>query len=236
MLGATGYVGGHVMYRLQQSSLAKLHLSYLVRDSQKASQLSKSYPGVEIIQGDLDDANLLEKEARKAGVVLNLAATGPASAIVKGIQEREMPATLFAAAEIAQGRYSQLNQEVHDDLKDSEKIRKTIRSNPMHVVENIIISQLARVRTALSFGELSNLITAEAHSQEIIKDPEIKEEIDAGKANSMSGHAAVLWATNAVIKSSQSQAQLGWTPKASQFSNETATIVESEAESQRSHT
>lgn len=72
LTGATGFVGGDVLYRLQQSDLAKSHISCLVRDSHKAQQLSESYPDVEVIQGDLDDSDLLEREGSKADVVLSL--------------------------------------------------------------------------------------------------------------------------------------------------------------------
>ena len=72
LTGATGYVGGDVFYRLQQSSLAKSHMfSCLVRDPDKAKELSEKYPRIEIIQGDLDDSDLIVKEARKADVVLS---------------------------------------------------------------------------------------------------------------------------------------------------------------------
>lgn len=47
----------------------------------------------------------------------------------------------------------------------------------------------------------------------------------------MSAHAAVLWGTNAVTKSSRSQAQLGWKPTAPELSSEIAAIVKSEAAS-----
>ena len=71
----------------------------------------------------------------------------------------------------------------------------------------------------------------EAHTQGLIADPVIKEEIDADKANSMSGRAAVLWGTNALIKSSRSQAQLGWIPKAPDLSSEIPNIVKGEGAS-----
>ncbi|KAL8924751.1 MAG: hypothetical protein Q9208_003840 [Pyrenodesmia sp. 3 TL-2023] len=94
LTGATGLVGGDVLYRLQQSSLSDSHISCLLRDPEKAQKLSESYPNVEIIQGNLDDSDLLEREASKADVVLNLAASdhvGAASAIAKGIQGRQDP-------------------------------------------------------------------------------------------------------------------------------------------------
>ncbi len=108
LTGATGYVGGDVLYRLRHSSLANSRLSCLVRDTSKARHLSDLYPHVEIIQGGLDDSELVEQETRKADVILSqfvpsssplvqaerpldLAATGhhgAASAIAKGLQGR----------------------------------------------------------------------------------------------------------------------------------------------------
>ena len=71
LTGATGYVGGDVLYRLQQSTLAKSQLACLIRDKSKAKHVSASYPNVDIVQGSLDDVDLVEQEARKADVVLS---------------------------------------------------------------------------------------------------------------------------------------------------------------------
>lgn len=56
---------------------------------------------------------------------------------------------MVAAADIAEGRYGQPSQEIYDDLKDIDEIKEIIRSNPKRVVENNLLSQPARVRTAL---------------------------------------------------------------------------------------
>ncbi len=56
---------------------------------------------------------------------------------------------MFAAAEIAQGRYGQKGHETYDDLEDIKEIKKVIQNNPKRVVENILMSQPAGVRTAL---------------------------------------------------------------------------------------
>lgn len=73
MTGATGYVDDDVFHRLQQSKLASSHIfSCLMRDSDKAKKLSEKYPKVEIVQSDLDDSDLIKKEARSADVVLSL--------------------------------------------------------------------------------------------------------------------------------------------------------------------
>ena len=55
---------------------------------------------------------------------------------------------MFAAAEIAEGIYGKPSKEVYDDLKDTIKIIDIIRNNPKRIVENILISQPAQVRTA----------------------------------------------------------------------------------------
>ena len=55
----------------------------------------------------------------------------------------------MAAAEIAEGRYGQPSQEIYDDVKDIDKIKEIIRSDPERVVENNLLSRPAGVRTAL---------------------------------------------------------------------------------------
>lgn len=55
----------------------------------------------------------------------------------------------MAAAEIAEGRYGQRGSEIYDDLRDIDRIKEIIRSNPKRVVENTLLSQPAEVRTAL---------------------------------------------------------------------------------------
>ena len=72
LTGVTGYAGDDVLHRLQRSSLPISSLACLVRDASKAKKLSWTYPGIEIVQGSLDDSDLVEQEARKADIVLNL--------------------------------------------------------------------------------------------------------------------------------------------------------------------
>jgi len=42
----------------------------LLRDKEKAEQVSNAYPKVRVVFGDLDSAALLEEEARKADIVV----------------------------------------------------------------------------------------------------------------------------------------------------------------------
>lgn len=66
--------------------------------------------------------------------------------------------------------------------------------------------------TEKAFGDLSALITKEAHKQGFIKSGDHLETIDAKKADTLSGHASVLWGTNARTRSSIAQKELGWKP------------------------
>ncbi|KAH6633190.1 hypothetical protein C7974DRAFT_392328 [Boeremia exigua] len=64
----------------------------------------------------------------------------------------------------------------------------------------------------LAFGDLSAIITKEAHKQGLIESSDRLETIDAEKADTLSGHASVLWGTNARTRSSSAQKNLGWKP------------------------
>lgn len=67
--GATGYVGGDVLHLLQ-SAHPEYQISTLVRGSENAAVVSKAYPKVRVVTGDLDNASLIEEEARQADVVI----------------------------------------------------------------------------------------------------------------------------------------------------------------------
>lgn len=79
-----------------------------------------------------------------------------------------------------------------------------------------------------AFGDLSALITKEAHKQGFIKSADHLETIDAAKADSLSGHASVLWGTNARTRSSNAQKNLGWKPTGASLENTVADLVSSE--------
>lgn len=70
LTGATGYIGGDLLYVLQ-STHPEYECSVLVRDSSKAAAVSKAYPNVRIVLGDLDSASLIEGEASRADVVVS---------------------------------------------------------------------------------------------------------------------------------------------------------------------
>lgn len=74
--GATGYIGGEVLHRIT-NTLPDIEITALVRDVQKGTELSRAYPDVHIVHGDLDDTELIEKEAGKADLVISTQGSSP---------------------------------------------------------------------------------------------------------------------------------------------------------------
>lgn len=85
------------------------------------------------------------------------------------------------------------------------------------------------VLTDQAFGDLSALITNEAHKQGFIKAGDHLGTIDAAKADSLSSHAAILWGTNARTRSSNAQKNLGWKPTGASLEATIPDLVKSEA-------
>ncbi|KAM0798619.1 hypothetical protein BDR22DRAFT_823100 [Usnea florida] len=162
LTGATSYVGGDVLHRLQRSRPAKSHLACLVRDASKAKSLLGTCPDIEIVHGSLDDGNLVEQEARKADVVLGLLSRGygPRRCCFGNCEGRADSLkpdrrSLGGGGSRNSGRQLQpvkSRDKVYNDGKDVDKIRETIRDNPKR--ENNLLSQPAEVRTASLIGPL----------------------------------------------------------------------------------
>jgi hypothetical protein len=80
-----------------------------------------------------------------------------------------------------------------------------------------------------AFGELSAQIATEAKKQGLIKDSSVQKTIDAKEADSLSGHASILWGTNAITHSSRANSLLGWSPSSPSLKGEIPEIVRREA-------
>lgn len=86
--GATGYIGGPILYQLLQKKDA-YKITALVRDKQKADKLKEH--GVVAVIGSLDDTSVIAEEAYKADVVIHTANAdhlGSAKAIVGAFQRK----------------------------------------------------------------------------------------------------------------------------------------------------
>ncbi|KAI0847101.1 NAD(P)-binding protein [Daldinia vernicosa] len=88
LTGATGYIGGDVLYQLN-----KVHPDYeytlLVRNEERGKPVAAAYPKARIVYGTLDDAEVIEKEAAAADIVVHTADSADnvpsAKAIAKGL-------------------------------------------------------------------------------------------------------------------------------------------------------
>lgn len=69
LTGATGYIGGDILYQLHQGN-SDLEFAVLVRSEDKAKQVLSQYPKARIVQGGLDDSETLEREAAWADIVI----------------------------------------------------------------------------------------------------------------------------------------------------------------------
>ncbi|KAJ7048770.1 hypothetical protein C8F01DRAFT_1188479 [Mycena amicta] len=105
-IGATGYIGGTVLWKLLQllkSSDESTKIVALVRDPDKAQKL-KAF-GVDVVQGDTSDVGLLERLAKDADVVFSLAESDnvvSAKALLAGCKrrfaEKGVPTTFIHAS------------------------------------------------------------------------------------------------------------------------------------------
>ena len=122
-------------------------------------------PGVDVVKGDLEDADLIEKEAKAADVVFHLASTRhePSSrAIIKGLSDPSRKpgywiqiggAAMFAGPQVKAGTYGEGGGKTYDDVQDIEEIKNIIRSSPARVIDNLILAQ-DKVKTALVPGPI----------------------------------------------------------------------------------
>ena len=66
--GATGYIGGDVLYAITHA-FPGYEYAALVRGA-KGAAVSAAYPNVRIVNGSLDDSNIIEEESAKADIVI----------------------------------------------------------------------------------------------------------------------------------------------------------------------
>ncbi|ODH21375.1 hypothetical protein ACO22_05672 [Paracoccidioides brasiliensis] len=85
--GATGYIGGDAFFQINQAH-PEWEFTALVRNKQKGELVTSKYPNTKLVYGDLDTAEILEEEAKKADIVYHFADcdhVASSQAIAKGI-------------------------------------------------------------------------------------------------------------------------------------------------------
>ncbi|KAL5593944.1 hypothetical protein FOBRF1_013046 [Fusarium oxysporum] len=94
LTGATGYIGGDTLYTLYKNH-PDFEYSLLVRTEEKGKKVAAAYPKARIVIGGLDDAELVEREAAWADIVVHTADSSDheisAKAIAKGLAENHSP-------------------------------------------------------------------------------------------------------------------------------------------------
>ncbi|KAL4874366.1 NAD(P)-binding protein [Aspergillus karnatakaensis] len=166
--GATGYIGGDVLYALTQTFRSST-IAALVRSESKASLVTSRFPSVTPVIGDLDSTAQIASEASQADIVLHLASSNhlpSATAIAQGLTEtkRQRPvwiqisgASLLSTPEITTNTYGQPRAQNHNDLTGISEIRNIISSSPKRAVDNLLLSLSAKqsnIRTAIVYGPL----------------------------------------------------------------------------------
>ncbi|KAL2834135.1 NAD(P)-binding protein [Aspergillus pseudoustus] len=166
--GATGYIGGDVLYALTQAFRSS-KITALVRNESKAFLITSKFPSVAPVIGDLDSAAQIASEVSEADVVLHLASSNhlpSATAIARGLTEtkRQRPvwiqisgASLLSGQEIATNSYGQARAQDHNDLGGIGEIQNIISSSPKRAVDHLLLNlsvKQPKVRTAIIYGPL----------------------------------------------------------------------------------
>lgn len=115
LTGATGYIGGTVAEALVRSGV---HVRGLVRSQANADRLSSL--GIDPVIGDLDDEDVLMREARKADGVINAASADHAAsvrALVKALAGTSKPFLHTSGSSIVGDdvRGSQCSESIYDE-------------------------------------------------------------------------------------------------------------------------
>lgn len=66
--GATGYIGGDGLHVIAAAH-PDWQLTALVRNKEKAAQLTAKYPQVRVVHGDLDSSEIIEEEVKNTDIV-----------------------------------------------------------------------------------------------------------------------------------------------------------------------
>ncbi|KAJ5784005.1 uncharacterized protein N7518_009682 [Penicillium psychrosexuale] len=149
LTGATGYIGGAVLHALQH-----MHLDYevaaLIRDEEKASKVLAAFPKVRVVLADLDNVEIIEKESRKADIVIHAASNKhleSVKAIANGLAGRQNAyyiqvtgASVLSGPEVDNNSYGEPSDQIVDDLDNAADLRDIIRAyKHRRVVDNYIL-------------------------------------------------------------------------------------------------
>ncbi|KAL8780724.1 MAG: hypothetical protein Q9213_006337 [Squamulea squamosa] len=160
--GATGYIGGDALYQLIKSG-KEYDIAALVRNSEKGVQIASQYPAIRLVYGDLDSAELLEEEARKADIVLHCANADhvvAASALTKGLAAHapDRPGYVIHTsgtgillfADMEKQTFGEASSKIYNDWENVSEVTSIPDFAPHRNVDKIILaSSSSSVKTAI---------------------------------------------------------------------------------------
>ncbi|PLN83148.1 transcription factor/nuclear export subunit protein 2-domain-containing protein [Aspergillus taichungensis] len=164
--GATGYIGGDVFYNVIQAH-PDWEVSALVRNKDKAAQLTSKYPNVRVVIGDLDSVDVIEEETKNADIVFNCADcdhVASAEAIARGLAHHtpEKPVWLIHTSgtgiltveDFRTNTWGLYRTKEHDDWEGVDELVNKLPEDSLHRdVDKIIIEAGRRspdsVKTAI---------------------------------------------------------------------------------------
>ncbi|KAI2671833.1 hypothetical protein CBS147355_8476 [Penicillium roqueforti] len=149
LTGATGYIGGEVLHALQQAH-PDYEVAALIRDEEKAGKVLAAFPKVRVVLADLDNVEIIEKESRKADIVIHAASNKhleSVKAIANGLAGRQNAyyiqvtgASVLSGPEVDSNSYGEPSDQIVDDLDNAADLRDKIRAyKDRRVVDNYIL-------------------------------------------------------------------------------------------------
>ncbi|KAL5356577.1 hypothetical protein BJX96DRAFT_162557 [Aspergillus floccosus] len=153
LTGASGYVGGDILHLLR-SRHPEYKYSVLLRDNGKAASITKTYPDVRVVSGDLDSASLIEDEVRQSDIIINAASSGHikcVEAIGRGLATRidSKPAhwiqisgaSVHSIPDMVNRTFGEPTDTIHSDMDGANEVREFVRQNSaVRAVDSYVLS------------------------------------------------------------------------------------------------
>ncbi|KAF9894022.1 hypothetical protein FE257_008994 [Aspergillus nanangensis] len=205
LTGASGYVGGDILHLLQ-SKHPQHKCSVLLRDSAKAAAISKVYPDVRVVLGDLDSASLIEEEVRQSDIIINAASSGHikcVEAIGRGLASRTTPtpahwiqisgASLLSIPDIVNGTFGEPTDKVYSDVDGVHELQDLIRQNSStRLVDNYLLG-VSGYKTAVIFPPIIYGQGRGVTKQRSVQVPELSRVTLQGRAAVQVGRGESTW-------------------------------------------
>lgn len=148
LTGATGYIGGEVLYQLLNSKAYSFDVTALVRSEAKAELLANATGNkVRTVIGNLDDLELIEKQAEENSIIINTANVDhvpSAEVLLKVLIKKKSPTVLIHTSgtsvigdDLSESKGP--STKVYSDEKSIDEINSLPYEQPHRPVDAIIL-------------------------------------------------------------------------------------------------